>query len=78
MRWWQKNFPMSEGQRNHKCLHTCYGINDYGISKTLASFCCNQHASSDFSKAEIEKTINSAYSNTQNFGTKFYEDTENL
>ena len=76
LRWWQRDFPMSEGQRNHNVYILAMAFNDYGISKTLASFVCNQHASSDFSKAEIEKTINSAYSNTQNFGTKFYEDTE--
>ena len=53
-------------------------FNDFGINKTLASFVCNQYATKDFNSSEIERTINSAYKNTQNFATKFYEDTETI
>ena len=76
IKWWQRDYPMVEGQRNHNVYVLAMAFNDYGINKTLASFVCNQYASSDFSTKEIEGTINSAYSKTQNFATKFYEDTE--
>ena len=76
IKWWQLKYPMVEGQRNHNVYVLAMAFNDYGINKTLASFVCNQYASSDFSTKEIEGTINSAYSKTQNFATKFYEDTE--
>jgi hypothetical protein len=78
IKWWQQKYPMVEGQRNHNVYILAMAFNDFGISKTLASFVCNQYASSDFSQREIETTINSAYSNTQNFATKFYEDTETI
>ena len=78
IKWWQQKYPMVEGQRNHNVYILAMAFNDFGISKTLASFVCNQYSSSDFSQREIETTINSAYSNTQNFATKFYEDTETI
>mgnify|MGYP001358891808 CR=1 FL=1 len=78
IKWWQLKYPMVEGQRNHNVYILAMAFNDFGISKTLASFVCNQYSSSDFSQREIETTINSAYSNTQNFATKFYEDTETI
>ena len=38
----------------------------------------SQFASKDFPNSEVERTINSAYSHLQNFGTKFYEDEEKV
>ena len=74
--WWTKKYPMTEGQRNQNVYILAMAFNDFGINKNLASYICNQYQSSDFSLNEIEITINSAYSNTANFGTKFYEDKE--
>jgi len=53
-------------------------MNDFGINKSLAAFVLNQYASSDFTQEEITRTISSAYSNTSNFGTKYYEDEERV
>ena len=78
VKWWQKNYPMNEGQRNHNVYVLAMAFNDYGINKGLAEYVCNQYSSSTFTKKEIETTINSAYSNTVNFGTKYYEDTETI
>ena len=78
VKWWQKNYPMTEGQRNHNVYVLAMAFNDFGISKSLASFVCNQYASKDFPQSEIESTISSAYSKTQNFATKYYEDTETI
>ena len=69
---------MTEGQRNHNVYILAMAFNDFGISKSLASFVCNQYSSKDFPKSEIETTIRSAYSKTQNFATKYYEDTETI
>ena len=69
---------MTEGQRNHNVYVLAMAFNDFGISKSLASFVCNQYASKDFPQSEIESTISSAYSKTQNFATKYYEDTETI
>ena len=78
VKWWTKRYPMAEGQRNHNVYILAMAFNDFGISKSLASFICNQYESKSFPKNEIETTINSAYGKTQNFGTKYYEDTETI
>jgi hypothetical protein len=44
----------------------------------LASYVLNQYACADFSLKEIAITIDSAYKNTTNFGTKYYEDEERI
>ena len=78
VKWWTKRYPMAEGQRNHNVYILAMAFNDFGISKSLASFICNQYESKSFPKNEIETTINSAYGKTQNFATKYYEDTETI
>tara|TARA_R110002051_G_C8734761_1_gene498331 strand:- start:139 stop:2559 length:2421 start_codon:yes stop_codon:yes gene_type:complete len=78
VKWWTQKYPMNEGQRNQNVFILAMAFNDFGIGKSLASFVCNQYASKSFPQREIEITINSAYTNTQNFGTKYYEDTETI
>lgn len=78
VRWWEKKFPMSEGQRNQNTFVLAMAFNDFGINKGLASYVLNQFASEDFSLREITATIDSAYRNTSNFATKYYEDEERV
>jgi|TARA_R100000081_G_scaffold90701_2_gene66507 hypothetical protein len=76
--WWTKKYPMSEGQRNQNTFILAMAFNDYGINKSLASYVLNSYATRDFPISEITRTIDSAYANTQNFGTKYYEDDERV
>jgi len=78
VKWWTKKYPMNEGQRNQNCYVLAMAFNDFGINKGLASYVLNQYASEDFSIREISRTIDSAYSHTTNFGTKYYEDEERI
>jgi len=78
VKWWEKKYPMSEGQRNHNAYILASAFNDFGINKGLASYVLNQYASKDFPNREISRTIESAYSKTQNFGTKYYEDEDRI
>ena len=78
VKWWQNKYPMVEGQRNHNVYVIAQAMNEFGINKSLASVICNQYATKDFSTREIETTINSAYSKTHLFNTKYYEDTETI
>lgn len=78
VKWWMKKYPMVEGQRNHNVYILAMAFNDFGISKPLASYVLNQYATEDFSVREIATTIDSAYRNTTNFGTKYYEDEEKI
>jgi hypothetical protein len=78
VKWWTKKYPMMEGQRNHNVYILAMAFNDYGINKSLSSYILNQYATSDFSIEEISRTIDSAYAQSQNFGTKYYEDEEKI
>jgi hypothetical protein len=78
VKWWTKKYPMSEGQRNHNVFVLASAFNDYGVNKSLAGYVLNQYASSDFPLSEINRTIDSAYSQSQNFRTKYYEDEERV
>lgn len=77
-KWWMKKYPMMEGQRNQNCYILAMAMNDFGINKSLAEYILKQYSSDDFTISEITTTINSAYSNSANFGTKYYEDEERI
>lgn len=78
IKWWVKKYPMSEGQRNHNAYILAMALNDFGINRSLASYVLNQYATETFDLAEIQRTIDSAYANKQNFGTKAYQDEERI
>lgn len=78
VKWWEKKYPMNEGQRNQNTYVLAMAFNDFGVNKGLASYVLNQFASEDFPTKEIAITIDSAYRNTANFGTKYYEDEERI
>ena len=78
VKWWQKKYPMQEGQRNQNAYVLAMAFNDFGINKSLASYVINRFADEDFTLREIGLTIDSAYKHTANFGTKYYEDEERV
>jgi len=78
VKWWEKKYPMVEGQRNQNVFVLAMAFNDYGINKSLAGYILNNYATKDFPMSEITRTIDSAYTHTTNFGTKYYEDEEKL
>lgn len=78
VKWWQKKYPMVEGQRNHNVYVLASAMNDFGINRSLCEYVLGQYASADFSVTEIKRTIDSAYARTENFGTKYYEDEERI
>lgn len=78
VKWWSKKYPMVEGQRNQNVYVLAAAFNDYGINKSLAAYVLGKYATNGFTMTEINRTIESAYSQTQNFGTKYYEDEERV
>ena len=78
VKWWQKKYPMTEGQRNNNAYVLASAFNDFGVNKTLAEFVLNGFQTKNFSRSEIKRTIESAYSQVQNFGTKYYEDEDKV
>lgn len=77
-KWWIKKYPMEEGQRNQNAYILAMALNDFGVNKSLATYILTQYSSSTFPINEINATIESAYRNTQSFGTKYYEDEERI
>ena len=78
VKWWEKKYPMSEGQRNHHAYILAAAFNDFGVTQTLAEYILGSYESRNFTKHEIKKTIQSAYIQKQNFGTKYYEDQDKV
>ncbi|HIB77161.1 MAG TPA: hypothetical protein EYO58_05990 [Flavobacteriales bacterium] len=78
VKWWVKRYPMQEGQRNHHAYVLAMAFNDYGIYKNLATNILRQYATDGFNEREIDRTIDSAYSREENFGTKYYEDEDRV
>jgi hypothetical protein len=77
-KWWLKKYPMQEGQRNHNTFVLASAFNDFGINKNLSEYVLHNYATENFTKSEIKRTIDSAYQQVQNFGTKYYEDEDKL
>ena len=78
IRWWTKKYGLVEGERNQNIYILAMAFNDFGIAKSLASHILRQFEQPDFTAAEIENTLNSAYSNVANHGTRYYEDTDRI
>jgi len=78
VKWWSKKYPMNEGQRNQNCYILAMALNDFGVNKSLAEFILKQYEDGSFRFDEIKKTIDSAYKNVSNHGTKYYEDEDTV
>jgi hypothetical protein len=78
MKWWTKKYPMVDGQRNHNLFIIAMAFNEYGINKNLAQYVLNQYSSPTFTSNEIQRTIDSAYAQTNKFQTKYYEDEDRV
>ena len=73
-KWWIKNYPMVDGQRNNNVFILASALNEYGVNKSLAEYVLAQYSSSSFPMNEIKQAIDSAYKNAGAFATKYYED----
>ena len=78
VKWWDKKYGLVSGERNNNVYVLAAAFNDFGIDKNLAIMVMSNFESKDFSRAEILRTISSAYANTHNFGTKYYEDEDKV
>jgi hypothetical protein len=78
LKWWERKYPMTEGVRNQHAYVLSAAFNDFGVDKSMAEEVLMRYAAPDFPASEIRTTINSAYSQVKNFGTKYYEDEERM
>lgn len=78
LHWWTRKHPMGEGLRNQNAYVLASALNDFGISKFTAMVILGRYEEKDFPMSEIKLTVDSAYAQVQNFGTKYYEDEDRL
>lgn len=77
-RWWEVKYPMVNGNRNSNMFILAAALNDFGVNKDVTGFVMYEYETSGFDKKEIDAIIESAYKNTINHGTKFFEDTQRV
>tara|TARA_R110002050_G_scaffold140089_1_gene264725 strand:+ start:2960 stop:5368 length:2409 start_codon:yes stop_codon:yes gene_type:complete len=76
--WWDKKYGMKSGERNNNIYILAAAFNDFGVNQNLAEYVMSNYASESFPTSEIQRTIDSAYAQKQNFGTKYYEDEDKV
>ena len=74
LKWWNKNYGLVSGQRNNNMFVLASSFNVYGVSHQDALSKCLEFEQPDFTAQEITTAVNSAYRNTQDYGTKVWED----
>lgn len=76
--WFNKKYGNTKGNRNNNIFKLAAAFFDFGISKNVAENELMKFAESDFKPAEIKRTLDSAYSKSGGFGSKFFEDEEKI
>ena len=78
IKWWTKKYPMNEGERNNNTYVLASALNDFGVYQSLAESVLSNYETKSFTRSEIKRTIDSAYAQKHNFGTKYYEDEDKV
>jgi hypothetical protein len=74
IKWFKSKYDSNN--RNSSLFKLAVAFNDFGVDKLTALRYLNTFEQKDFTQREIDQITNSAYKNTSNFGTKFFEDNE--
>ena len=78
LKWWEREFGLVEGARNHNLYVLCQTMNEFGIEKDFCKLTVQRFEQPDFPLSEILTTVDSAYSKTELHGTKYYEDSQKI
>lgn len=73
MIWFDKNHSMTVN-RNANLFILASAFNEYGIPEDSSKYYCQRFVQKDFKESEINRTIRSAYSKTNAFASKYFED----
>ena len=76
--WWESKYGLVDGQRNNNLYILASAFNEFGIDERIAMFVMKRFHMQDFPESEIQQIIRSAYKNSHNFNTKFFEDKEQV
>lgn len=75
-KWFTKRW--SSVNRNNNLHAYARQMNAFGVDKTTCESYLFRYEQTDFKQAEIQKLIDSAYRQTNEFNTKFFEDTKRV
>lgn len=75
IKWWEKKFGFVQGQKNNNLFKLASAFNTFGINQSECEHVLSQYKNGKNDK-EIQQLINSAYKNTADFKTRFFEDKE--
>ena len=76
VKWFQNKYDKT--QRNNSIFKIAAAFNDFGVDRMTATAYCMRYAEKDFNTNEIQSIIDSAYKNTSQFNTKFFEDSRRV
>ena len=76
--WFNRKYPMNEGNRNSNLIKLAFALNDFGIDKREAENVLFQFEEKDFDRKEIQTICDSAYRRVANFGSRFFEDKDEV
>lgn len=74
VKWWKKEYPMTEGNRNNNAYLLAMSFNEFGIDRSLAVSVLSDYIEQGFPESEVKQVVNSAYGKREKWNTKFYED----
>lgn len=75
LKWWEKKYGFVQGQKNNNLFKLASAFNTFGINQSECEHVLSQYKNGKNDK-EIQQLINSAYKNTADFRTRFFEDKE--
>lgn len=75
IKWWEKKYGFVQGQKNNNLFKLASAFNTFGINQTECEHVLSQYKDGKNDK-EIKQLIISAYKNTADFKTRFFEDKE--
>ena len=74
LKWWDKDYGLVSGQRNQNLFILASSLNVYGVPYDEALSKCLELEQPDFKAFEITRTVQSAYENKADHGSKQWED----
>lgn len=69
LKWWNKKYGNTPGNRNANLFKLCAAFNDYGVTDNYAISIVSNFQQEDFQIQEIERIVKNAYRKTEKFGT---------
>ena len=78
VKWWEGKYGFVSGSRNNNLFILASAFNQYGVTRSEAIVRFMNFVTADFSSNEIQSIVASAYKLTDQYATKYFEDTQRV